>query len=150
VTTCDYIHSSLTEFDWSKIKVDTILMNPPFGTKLKASMWNFLKLLAKSDKIYTLHKTSTRESILKKEGESFGLKGVVVAQLVYDLPNTSKFHKKKSVAIKVDFIRFKIYLICTLSYWIIRVQFLSSFIREFDKRPCRCKPKEERQPNPFD
>ena len=46
------------------------------------------------------------QHVLKK-GLEWGFKGQVVAELKYDLPNTYKFHKKKSVDVEVDFIRFE-------------------------------------------
>ena len=88
---------------------DTVVMNPPFGTKKKGADMDFLRFAARvaRNAIYTLHKTSTREHVLRV-GESLGLKnGKVIAELEYDLPNTYKFHKKKNVAIQVDFIRFE-------------------------------------------
>lgn len=35
-----------------------------------------------------------------------GVNGEVLAELRYDLPSTYKFHKKHSVDIQVDFLRF--------------------------------------------
>ena len=55
--------------------------------------------------VYSLHKTSTRQHILKK-AEEFNLSGEVVAELRYNLPKTYKFHKKASVDVQVDFFRF--------------------------------------------
>ena len=88
---------------------DTVIMNPPFGTKTKGADMDFLRFAARVAKkaIYTLHKTSTRDHVLRV-GESLGLKGRVIAELEYDLPNTYKFHKKKNFAIQVDFIRFQV------------------------------------------
>lgn len=83
-------------------------MNPPFGTKRNAGTdVKFLEIAAKlaSNAIYSLHKTSTRNYILKKALQ-FGAKGRVIAELRYDLPKAYKFHKKASVDVQVDFIRF--------------------------------------------
>ncbi|MEQ2240048.1 Methyltransferase-like protein 5 [Ilyodon furcidens] len=55
--------------------------------------------------VYSLHKTSTREHIQKKAND-WGVKMEVIAELRYDLPASYKFHKKKSVDIQVDFLRF--------------------------------------------
>ncbi|KAL7305772.1 hypothetical protein TKK_0002022 [Trichogramma kaykai] len=87
---------------------DTVVMNPPFGTKHNAGIdMKFLEIAAaiSNNAIYSLHKTSTRAHVLKK-GEQLGLHAKVLAELRYDLPSTYKFHKKKSVDIEVDFIRF--------------------------------------------
>lgn len=85
-------------------------MNPPFGTKHNAGMdMRFLEVATKlaSDTVYSLHKTSTREYVLQKAVQ-FGATGEVIAELRYDLPRAYKFHKKMSVDVQVDFIRFKL------------------------------------------
>lgn len=89
---------------------DTVIMNPPFGTKHNAGIdMKFLEIATKlaTKSIYSLHKTSTRNHVLKK-GTQLGAKGKVVAELRYDLPQVYKFHKKASVDIEVDFIRFEL------------------------------------------
>lgn len=55
--------------------------------------------------VYSLHKTSTREHILKVCAD-WQVKAEVIAELRYDIPATYKHHKKKSVDIVVDFYRF--------------------------------------------
>ena len=94
---------------YSQFKVDTVIMNPPFGTKTQSHIdIYFLEFASKvaETSIYTLHKSSTREFVLKK-GKEFGFNGQVMAQLEYDIPQMYKFHKKKSVDVQVDFIRFE-------------------------------------------
>ncbi|XP_030044520.1 methyltransferase-like protein 5 [Microcaecilia unicolor] len=89
-------------------KFDTVIMNPPFGTKHNKGLdMIFLKtaLQIARTAVYSLHKTSTREHIQKK-AEEWKIKMEVIAELRYDLPASYKFHKKKSVDIEVDFIRF--------------------------------------------
>ncbi|CAL1526129.1 unnamed protein product [Lymnaea stagnalis] len=88
-------------------KFDTVVMNPPFGTKHNEGIdIAFLQaaLNLSNNAVYSLHKTSTREHILKKAA-SWEVDVSVLAELRYDLANTFKFHKKKSVDIEVDFIR---------------------------------------------
>jgi len=89
-------------------KFDTVIMNPPFGTKHNKGLdLKFLQTGIKmaSGAVYSLHKTSTREHVVKKAAE-WGADAQVLAELRYDLPNTYKHHKKSSVDINVDFIRF--------------------------------------------
>lgn len=89
---------------------DTVIMNPPFGTKHNAGTdTKFLEIATKlaSNTVYSLHKTSTRNYILQKAAH-FGAKGKVIAELRYDLPKAYKFHKKASVDVQVDFIRFEL------------------------------------------
>ena len=83
-------------------------MNPPFGTKHNKGLdIKFLQTGVKmaTRAVYSLHKTSTRDHILKKAAD-MGVSASVLAELRYDLPNTYKHHKKSSVDINVDFIRF--------------------------------------------
>ncbi|XP_066497236.1 rRNA N6-adenosine-methyltransferase METTL5 [Hoplias malabaricus] len=89
-------------------KFDTVIMNPPFGTKHNQGIdMQFLKTAISMARgaVYSLHKTSTRDHIQKKAND-WKVKMEVVAELRYDLPASYKFHKKKSVDIQVDFIRF--------------------------------------------
>ncbi|XP_041367444.1 rRNA N6-adenosine-methyltransferase METTL5-like [Gigantopelta aegis] len=87
---------------------DTVIMNPPFGTKNTQGIdMIFLKtaLAMAHTSVYSLHKTSTRRHIIKQAGD-WGAETEVVAELRFDLANTMKSHKKKTMDIAVDFIRF--------------------------------------------
>lgn len=93
--------------DW-KDRVDTVVMNPPFGTKHNKGLdLVFLEagLAMAGTAVYSLHKTTTRDHVLAK-ARAWGAEGRVLAELRYDLPATYKHHKKASVDICVDFIRF--------------------------------------------
>ena len=59
-----------------------------------------------STTVYSLHKRTTRGHILKKARE-WNSEPEVLAELRFDLPKTYKFHKKQSLDIAVDFIRFE-------------------------------------------
>lgn len=62
-------------------KFDTVIMNPPFGTKHNKGMdMKFLRtaLTMAKTSVYSLHKTSTREHIQKK-AHDWGVKMEVVA-----------------------------------------------------------------------
>lgn len=52
----------------SKRKFDTVVMNPPFGTKRKGVDMAFLQTAVQISKsaVYSMHKTSTRDYILRK------------------------------------------------------------------------------------
>lgn len=92
------------------LKFDTVLMNPPFGTKQNNGIdMNFLRIALKLAKqsVYSLHKTSTRDHIKKKAVE-WNVKACVVAELRYNLPQTYKFQKRTSVDIAVDLWRFDV------------------------------------------
>jgi predicted RNA methylase len=87
--------------------VDTVLCNPPFGTKNNAGMdVRFLRTATRLARraVYSFHKTSTRDYLVRKIQE-WGMKVEVVAEMRFELPKTYKFHKEKSVDIEVDLIR---------------------------------------------
>nr|XP_002732945.1 PREDICTED: methyltransferase-like protein 5-like [Saccoglossus kowalevskii] len=70
---------------------DTVIMNPPFGTKHKATLLNGLHIFKKS--------------------KEWGIQMEVVAELRFDLPASYKFHKYSTLDIQVDFIRFSSLLV---------------------------------------
>ncbi|XP_037295365.1 rRNA N6-adenosine-methyltransferase METTL5-like [Manduca sexta] len=97
---CDFLTQTCR---WDKY-FDTVLMNPPFGTKNNVGIdMKFLQMgvQCSSGAVYSLHKSSTRSHIEKKIKE-WGLNGSVIAELRYDLPATYKFHRKQSLDIAVD------------------------------------------------
>lgn len=101
IVQCDFLSESY--FRWENM-FDTVIMNPPFGTKNNAGIdIKFLQMgiHCSYDTIYSLHKSSTRSHIEKKVKE-WNMKGGVVAELRYNLPATYKFHKKQSLDIAVD------------------------------------------------
>lgn len=78
------------------LKADTIVMNPPFGTKRKGADMDFLRTAFKmcTGSIYSLHKSSTRDYIKKTALKELGAsEAEAIVQLRYDLPATYKFHK---------------------------------------------------------
>ncbi|KAI8377723.1 methyltransferase-like protein 5-like protein [Radiomyces spectabilis] len=106
----DFVLADLSQYVPERFRgnLDTIVMNPPFGTKTKGIDMVLLKKAIEIAKVavYSLHKTSTREHIMKKAKE-WGVTCEVIAELKFDVPMMYKFHKKKSVDIAVDFLRFE-------------------------------------------
>lgn len=94
--------------DRLKGSFDTVIMNPPFGTKHNEGLdMVFVKTaldIAKTS-VYSLHKTSTKEHIQKK-ANSWGVDMEEVAEVRFNIDNSYKFHKKKSVDIEVCLLRF--------------------------------------------
>lgn len=87
--------------------VDTVVTNPPFGTKHNAGMdVRFLKAGTRLARraVYSFHKTSTRDYLLKTIA-AWGFEARVVAELKFDIPATYKFHSKANVDVAVDLIR---------------------------------------------
>lgn len=87
-------------------KVDTVVENPPFGTKEKHIDRVFLEKAFKISRVvYSFHKTSTKEFIVSlaiKNG--FRLGGVV--DYDFSLKHTMKHHRKPKKKIKVSLFRF--------------------------------------------
>eukprot|EP00051_Salpingoeca_urceolata_P028536 m.487368 g.487368 ORF g.487368 m.487368 type:complete len:207 (+) comp24960_c0_seq1:369-989(+) len=105
----DVVHGdvALGQLPFRRKTFDTVVMNPPFGTKRNEGIdVRFLQAAVElcTGAIYSLHKSSTRKHIAKK-AEEWGFNFEVVAQLRYDIPAMYKFHKKQSVDIEVDFVR---------------------------------------------
>lgn len=91
---------------WMKA-FDTVVMNPPFGTRTKGLDMAFLNVAQElsSGSVYSLHKTSTREHVKKKAAE-LNLNCRVVAELRYNVDRTYSFHKQDTRDIAVDFVHF--------------------------------------------
>jgi predicted RNA methylase len=85
---------------------DTIVMNPPFGTRNKGIDTAFVvKGMENASTVYSLHKTSTRDHF-KRLADKNEYNIEVLAELKYDIPKTFKFHKEKTKDIYVDLYRF--------------------------------------------
>lgn len=106
---CDFVLCDVNHIDNCVLpkSFDTVIMNPPFGTREKGADLMFLKMAMymANKSVYSLHKTSTRNNLLKKT-KGFGFAAKVIAELRFDLPASYKFHKQDSVDISVDLIRF--------------------------------------------
>lgn len=89
-------------------KFDTVVMNPPFGTRSAGADWTFLETgLKNANVVYSLHKSSTRSYLLEKAKRDFKCSAEVVAELKFDIPKAYKFHKKESLDVMVDLLRFE-------------------------------------------
>lgn len=92
---------------------DLIIMNPPFGTKNnEGTDLRFVQTALKFLKpgggsVYSLHKTSTREGIMRKTATWEAVTPNVVAELRWELPKTYKHQRKQTLDIAVDLIRYK-------------------------------------------
>ncbi|KAJ0251611.1 hypothetical protein HA466_0125460 [Hirschfeldia incana] len=106
----DFVQCDITKLELKGQIVDTVVMNPPFGTRKKGADMEFLSAAMKlaSQAVYSLHKTSTREHIKRAALRDFNAKSAeVICELRYDLPKLYKFHKRKEVDIAVDLWRFE-------------------------------------------
>jgi predicted RNA methylase len=90
--------------------VDTVVTNPPFGTKANNAGMDlrFLRAATRLARrsVYSFHKTSTRDFLIRQVQHEWGYCNVkVVAEMKFELPQKYKFHKEHSVDIAVDLIR---------------------------------------------
>jgi predicted RNA methylase len=90
--------------------VDTVMTNPPFGTKADMAGIDvqFLLLSCRLARraVYSFHKTTTRAYILRTVQRAFPNAIVsVVAEMKFDIRQTYMFHQKASVDVAVDLIR---------------------------------------------
>jgi putative methylase len=81
---------------------DTVVMNPPFGTRNRHADRRFLlKALSIANMIYSLHKRTTRPYLLKLMKDNSGnLEALYEMQL--QIPRTYDFHSKKRYNVEVD------------------------------------------------
>lgn len=110
-TNIDFIQcdvSTLENSKWHKA-FDTVIMNPPFGTKNKGVDVMFLQAAASLAKhsVYSLHKSSTVEHI-GKVALALNMKMETLYEVIFELPKTYKMHRKESVDISVNLLRFSV------------------------------------------
>eukprot|EP00890_Picochlorum_soloecismus_P000358 jgi/Picsp_1/1322/NSC_04803-R1_riken cdna 2810410a08 len=94
-----------------RLTADTVIMNPPFGTRKKGADIEFLRAAfgISQHSIYSLHKTSTREYVRKFAlRQMHAVSAEPVAMLRYDLPASYAFHKMASKDVEVDVWRFQV------------------------------------------
>ena len=91
--------------------VDTVMTNPPFGTKGDNAGIDieFVLLACQLARraVYSFHKTTTRDYVLRTiQSNVSNVQSVnVIAEMKFNLSNTYQFHQQKSVDIAVDLIR---------------------------------------------
>ncbi len=87
------------------LKADTVVQNPPFGTKVKHADKDFLqKAFTAAPVIYSFHTTES-ESFVKKLSESNGFKVSHTWRYEFPLKSTMRFHKTRIKRIKVSVLR---------------------------------------------
>lgn len=84
--------------------VDTVVMNPPFGTKRRGVDTAFLQAAvqhARGGAVYSLHKSSTRDFVGAR-ARAWGTQPEVIACMRFDVPAMYAFHRQASVDVEVD------------------------------------------------
>lgn len=100
-----FMKMDINNISSSSYQFDTIVMNPPFGTKNTGIDTCFvIKAMECSNVVYSLHKTSTRSHFVKLAAEN-SWDFQVAAEMKFNIPKTFKFHKEKSKDIMVDLYR---------------------------------------------
>jgi len=104
LTNLNYSNFEIIESDIKDVnlKVDTILQNPPFGTKTKHADKDFLiKAFDSSRNIYSFHKSSTKKFV---EAISKDFEFKIIEELEFNFPLKQEYvhHKKNIQRIKVS------------------------------------------------
>ncbi|MBI2139785.1 methyltransferase [Candidatus Woesearchaeota archaeon] len=82
--------------------VDTVVMNPPFGTKSEHADKEFLeKAFSLGDSVYSFHKSSTKEFITGF-GSRHGFSAIEVKDFNFPLKASLSFHRRKIHRIRVS------------------------------------------------
>ncbi|WP_175060193.1 METTL5 family protein [Thermococcus sp. 2319x1] len=106
ISNIEFVEASVEDFD---INVDTVIMNPPFGSQNpKADRPFLLKAFEISDVVYSIH--LAKEEV-RKFIEAFvkdnGFKITHRLTLSFEIPAQFFFHRKKLERILVDIYRFE-------------------------------------------
>ena len=86
-------------------KVDTVVMNPPFGSQRRHADRPFLeKAMKLSEVSYSLHNAITQDFLLELVS-SGGMMGEVLKRYKLEIPHTFAFHKKAKRDVEVLLLR---------------------------------------------
>ncbi len=95
----------VSDLDGVRGRFDTVVMNPPYGTKLHHNDVRFLSRgLELAPVVYSIHKSSTRPFLLRFAGRR-GWKVDSVRSMRMKIPHLFSFHKHEWKAIDVDLYR---------------------------------------------
>jgi predicted RNA methylase len=95
----------LAEIETLRGPMDTVVMNPPFGTRNPHADIRFLQTALRIGKVvYSIHKTSTRKHLERWFGEH-NSKANVILRADMELPHQFSFHKKRRRSVEVDVYR---------------------------------------------
>jgi predicted RNA methylase len=81
---------------------DTVVMNPPFGTKQRHLDKVFLRKAIQIGRVvYSIHKSATREHITRYL-KGCGCKVEAIHEYTLDVPRMFEHHKKRKHPVRVD------------------------------------------------
>ncbi|WP_297475303.1 METTL5 family protein [Thermococcus sp.] len=101
----EFINADVSEFSG---RVDTVIMNPPFGSQVKHADRSFLlKAFEVSDVVYSIHlaKPEVRRFVESFASEN-GFRVTHRSTLSFEIPAQFPFHRKRLERIAVDVYRF--------------------------------------------
>jgi putative methylase len=82
-------------------KVDTVIMNPPFGAQRRHADRPFLeKAVRTAEVVYSLHNANTQDFLLRLVS-SLGAEGMIQKRYKFEIPHTFAFHKKAKKDVEV-------------------------------------------------
>jgi len=101
------IHWEAADISEFHTRVDTVVMNPPFGIKKPHADRPFLeKALEVADTIYTIHDSNEpTRSFINTFVKSLGGTATVFSSPLFELPMTYRHHRKDLERIKIDLYR---------------------------------------------
>lgn len=86
-------------------RFDTVIMNPPYGTRISHADTKFLeKSFELAPIVYSIHKTSTRKFLFEFVKKS-NRKVLEVREITLQIPHLFGFHRKKWRDVNVDIYR---------------------------------------------
>jgi putative methylase len=101
----DRLHLVVGDITLLRPIFDTVVMNPPFGTRRRHADVEFLdEALRLAGAVYTIHKSSTRDFILKYI-ENRGGRISALFSMEMEIPHIFHFHRKPKKLIEVDLYR---------------------------------------------
>ena len=102
----EFLVMDVREFDR---KVDTVIMNPPFGCQTRNADRPFLeKAFEISSDVFSLHLAKEDvERFLKRFSAEHGFEMMIIGKSRFDIPAKFFFHKSRLVKIDIHIIHFK-------------------------------------------
>ncbi|CAK9155157.1 unnamed protein product [Ilex paraguariensis] len=83
----NFVQCDIKNFRWRDQIVDTVIMNPPFGTRKKGADMDFLSVALKvaSQAVYSLHKTTTRDHVKRTALRDYNASSAEILCEVYHI-----------------------------------------------------------------
>ncbi|WP_099209693.1 METTL5 family protein [Thermococcus henrietii] len=104
----EFINADVSEFEE---KVDTVIMNPPFGSQRKGADRPFLlKAFEVADRVYSIHLAKPEvRNFIKKFSADNGFTAIRLTTVPFEIPAQFRFHRKRLERILADIYRFERY-----------------------------------------